>query len=79
MTIAFLHKILRQPNNQPKLNLNLFCLSFSFKKAYIDISQNKLGEMIGLDWGAMSRTLSGKRAMKHEEVSKVAEIFQVPL
>lgn len=52
---------------------------FQEKLYTLEISQTKLGEMMGLDKGAVSLLLRGKRKMSVHEAGQIAGIFNVPV
>lgn len=52
---------------------------FTSKLAELKISQNRLGELLGLDKGAVSLLLRGKRKMSVSEAGRIASIFSVPV
>lgn len=52
---------------------------FQEKLYTLEISQTKLGEMMGLDKGAVSLLLRGKRKMSVHEAGQIASVFNVPV
>ncbi len=52
-----------------------------FTKAFADagLSQNKVAAELGLDRGAMSLLINGKRRMKTEEVMQLSTLLNLPV
>lgn len=65
--------------NLPKYRIPIDKKFFQAAFKDVDLSQNEVADRLGIDRGAMSLLMSGRRKMKIEEAATLAQVLGVPI